>query len=143
MIPVRNYDIELVIWGKALIGQPFVWGKTDCGTIVRRAMKIVFGKDVFRGKVRSYRSGVEAMRVMQGVGGIAGALVNAGFIRQKGRKWHTGDIIVEPGDDRQNRPEGAGVVIRRSVLISHHEAGVHWKSVHALSKRVKHYRLVD
>ena len=142
MTPVLNYDQALTLWAIDVVGAPFAWGKTDCASLVRRAMKVVFARDVFRGKVRTYRSGMEAFRVLHSLGGYAGALETAGFRRVRPGKWLSGDVIVLPRSARSDGPGPIGVIINHKLLTADHHQGVYWRMTQQLPRRVRRYRLV-
>jgi len=141
IVPARNYDISLHQWAIDLIEKPFKWGTTDCGNLVRQALIIMFDCDLFAKKFARYKDRAGADRALKRVGGsIRKALENAGFVRVRDSSWHTGDIVIIPGNARQNRHENVGVYINRMVLMSHHDKGVHWVPREGLNKRASRLR---
>lgn len=115
MIRVRNWDLELLRWRRSILGEPFAWGETDCGSLVRGATRTLYGRDPFQG-VRTYTSRFGALRAHVETGGIEDAVraaggeeVGLGFARQ-------GDVLVEP--PTEERPMGgAGVVVAGEVVV--------------------------
>lgn len=141
--PALNYDVKLIEWAMFQVERPFEWGSTDCGTLVREAMIIMFDCDLFARQYRRYTTEVGAKAALAKVGTIRKALENAGFARVKGGVWSTGDIVIVPGNARQNCLESAGVFMNRRVLMSHHKKGVHWCPREGLPKNASRFRLVQ
>jgi len=109
------WDADLVIYVKSVIDEPFEWGRTDCATLVRHALKAMYGKDVLRG-VGSWRTLAEARRAVKRIGPYET------FFKSKGcEEWspayrQRGDVAILPsGGDRDGLP-GLGVVVRGGVL---------------------------
>lgn len=95
-----DWRSALQAWAREQVGKPFVWGQTDCGSLARDALQIMFGRDVVPGLPR-YQSWGEAVAakdqivlfslLFEGLGAQASA---PAFMR-------AGDVVVaiEPGED--------------------------------------------
>lgn len=133
MSRVRNWDLALLEWRRSVLGEPFAWGETDCGSLVRGAARALYDRDPFEG-VRSYRSRFGALRAHVETGGLEPALraagaeeVGLGFARQ-------GDVMIEPPAD--GRPMGgAGVVVGSEVVVCPEGEAVTTTSLRAIRRR--------
>ena len=95
-------------WAERVRGQPFVWGKTDCGSLVKQAYKILTGK---RCPWPYYKGKTAAMRAMVKVGGIPAAL--AKLAQPVGRRRaQSGDVVLVEVEDGH----GMGVVVGDYVV---------------------------
>ncbi len=119
---VPNWDVELVRFAGDMQGRPFRYGSTDCGTLVRGALKAMYGKDVLRG-MGSYRLLRDARKLAKSVGPIPEYLkVTLGCKRIRRNFVQAGDIVVLPGEDR--RLPQLGVVVGGKLMVSDVELGV-------------------
>ena len=104
----RNWDTRLVTWAERVRGQPFVWGETDCGSLVKQAYKIITGK---RCPWPYYKGKTAAMRAMTKVGGIPAALEKVA--KPVGRGFaQSGDVVLVKVDDGY----GMGIVVGDNVV---------------------------
>ncbi len=86
-----NWDVHLFRWADKVVGRPFVWGETDCATLVRAAHVVMYGTDVFGWP--TYRSKLGATKARKKVGGILPALQRV--CTAVGRRFaRDGDIVV-------------------------------------------------
>lgn len=100
MIRLRDWRRRLTTWASQQVGLPFVWGETDCASLVRSALTEMYGADVFP-HLPKWTTAREALAVLQAHGSVEAILLNAGaelvtmpFIR-------AGDIVVLP--DQEDR----------------------------------------
>lgn len=70
---VLNWDVKLTQFASDLYGRSFVWGETDCGTLVRRAHEVMYGQDLY-GFLGEWASPTEAGRILAARGGFSGIL---------------------------------------------------------------------
>lgn len=117
---VQHWDRLLVEWADRLIGKPFRWGVTDCGSLVREAVRVMTGQpfaaDVF------YENGIQAARVWRRTGGTLAYLLDAGARIVAAEDLRHGDLVILPG-----RPFcGAFVYIRGRFLSSEAAGAVNW-----------------
>lgn len=111
----RNADGLLHAWAAEQVGQPYVWGETDCASLARTACRLAYGAEVWPGI--AYTTAVQAVRYRQAQGDVAAHLERAGAGMISPGFAHCGDILV--------RPDGAcGVCLREVVLTSHPDTGV-------------------
>lgn len=91
---VRNWDLAVIEWATGLRGVPFVWGRTDCGTLVREMTILIYDRDIFAG-IRRWKSARGMESAVEKAGGVSsifdavGAEVGVRFAR-------TGDVMVRP-----------------------------------------------
>lgn len=55
LLRVRDWRTKLLAWALTCSRLPFAWGETDCGTLARTALGILFGRDVVP-DIRPWRS---------------------------------------------------------------------------------------
>lgn len=91
---VAAWRSQLMTWAGAQCGRPYVWGETDCASLVRAATRQMYGVDVFAGLVPEWRSQREAVRARRQVGGIGGALALAGAVPRVLAFVQAGDVWV-------------------------------------------------
>lgn len=97
MTRVPNWHHHLVEWANGLIGQPFVWGQTDCHALAAEAYRVLHGSPIPGLPVWSSRG--EALQ-LHGAGWDLPSLlptlgatpVELGYVR-------CGDLVVEPLTD--------------------------------------------
>lgn len=119
---IVNWDVKLVEYALSLQGQPFVWGQTDCASIVRGAMRAMYGEDLWS-EGYDYTSLLEAKRLLEVSGGVAMQLsllgaeeVPRGFLQQ-------GDVVVgEPLDE--DFADNVFVMVSDQLLSATLEEGV-------------------
>ena len=142
MVPlrrVRNWNVALADWAQAQIGQPFAWGETDCGTLVRKGLELVFGQPVLEG-VPAYSSETEAALAMQELGSAGAYFERLGLELVDAPRGRSSDIVVRPGRD-DNIPRLGLLVSPTAVLTSDPVYGPHAISHRELRKRARFYRL--
>ena len=91
---IRNWDVAVVEWATRLEGAQFVWGLTDCGTLVRRMASLMYGEDIF--VLDRWKSARGAQVVVARAGSVA-AILDAVGDELNVRYASTGDVIVQPG----------------------------------------------
>ncbi len=106
---LRNWDVRLFHWADSIVGEPFEWGVTDCGTIVSRAHVVMYGEDVFGWP--TYKSLKGAMSAKAKVGGIRKAL-KKDCMRVGVKFARTGDIVLI----KHKGEEGMGLVVGSNVV---------------------------
>lgn len=121
---VMNWDIALFDWARSVCGEPYVWGRTDCASLVREAHRLMYGEGRF--DVGEWTSKTGALRVSKRVGGVVGALEAAGAEDVHPGKAQQGDVLVRAAEDADGHPV-CGVLIARRVLSSDPERGVWWE----------------
>lgn len=95
-----DWNGRLVRWAREQRGRAFVWGETDCASLVRTAYGVMCGSHaILDGPSWTTRTG--ALRVHRRVGGAAAWLErDAGFGRVS---WHfatSGDVLIKPANGK-------------------------------------------
>lgn len=103
-----GWDVELVRWASDLVGEPFVWGETDCGTLCRRALEVLYAGDVATELLGPpWDSVAGARRAWARLEDLEDALAVFGALPVDGTHLQTGDIVQLEGDDRIGLPRFA------------------------------------
>lgn len=116
----RNGDVELTMWVQSLVGKPFVWGETDCCTIVAGALLRLHGVDY---RLPVYRSRDDAKRIVATMGGLREQLVRLGAVEVPVNFERTGDIVVL-APVGEEFTDGAGLVVGSQVITTSESDGV-------------------
>jgi len=124
LVRVRNWDVALAMRARELVGRPFEWGRTDCGTLCREALDALYGPGTGETLLgppwtspRAARSAAERLEALIEV-------LRAGGARLVGRLYASaGDIVIRSGHDEEGLPRLA-VVIGPKVLHVTREHGV-------------------
>ena len=87
---LKNYDSVLVPWALTLQGLSYIWGETDCGTLVRRGLILISDKDPFL-NIPYWNTEQKARQIWHDLGGV-----DKGFIDLGARLVHTN--YVQTGD---------------------------------------------
>lgn len=105
LVRVRNWDVALAKTMCALVGEPFVWGRTDCGTLCRLAVDALYGPgtaNVYLGSAwsspRTARDAEETLR------GARGVLDELGAVQVHRSYASCGDFVGVPGEDDDGLP---------------------------------------
>jgi len=128
---VLNWDVRLVQYAGRLQGEAFEWGVTDCGTLVRGALTVLYDHDVLEAALgapwTSLRGAAGAWRAVGSVQSVLGALK---AVEVPGAFVQAGDVGVFPGEDVDGLPRLV-VCIGARILTVHRERGVEvvWSSV--------------
>lgn len=121
---VTNAEVTLAEWVNGILGMPYQWGETDCGTLVRQAWIILYDDDPFLGIVPRWTTKIGALRAYAVCGGMQQALELAGA-QPVGRNFaQTSDVIVGRGESGGIRGYWAGVVLAGRVVTSVEDRGV-------------------
>lgn len=116
---VPNWDVALLQWAASVIGRPYRWGETDCGTLVREAHRLMYGEDLVP-QVKPYRTKRQALNRHTSTGGVRSLLLELGAHDVPIALAQSGDVLCEPGD-----AFGAcGMVVGRDVIWATVEDGV-------------------
>lgn len=116
MTRVYGWDTRLVAFEREVLGEPFRWGKTDCGSLVRGVWTALYGEDAPSPEVRDYDTRFGALRAHVESGGIEAALREHGAREVDLRYAQGGDVVVEPPSDEEPMG-GAGVVVASSRAL--------------------------
>ena len=118
---LRTWDVDLEQWAATQIGQPFVWGTTDCWSLVIKGQKHIYGVEVFH--TPKYKSKTKALRTLVNVKGMR-SLLNS-CASQVGRRFlQAGDIVLVGKGCSELKTDGVLQVIRDYALTASPVAGV-------------------
>ncbi|MGH7471826.1 MAG: DUF6950 family protein [Longimicrobiales bacterium] len=135
MTLVPNWDTLLFGWATDLVGSPFEWGRTDCGSLVREACRIMSGSDSFE-SIR-YDSMESALHAYAHHGGVGGLLLRAGWAEIPLAFVQQGDVLIQDRADEHGLPS-AGVVVARLLLVADPVTGVHFMPVPGEGTLLRH-----
>lgn len=97
---ILNWDVEATHWAVAQLGQPFTWGATDCGSLTRAMLAVMYGEDLLPPGL-TYTGLREAVDLDRSEGGVRGVLAALGAHALPGLLYaNTGDVLIaSPRDD--------------------------------------------
>lgn len=121
---VPEWRASLLDWAASVRGMPFIWGRTDCVTLVRAALRVCFGQDVFP-VIPAYHSETQALAVYRKHGGAGDALRGLGADRRMLSFARMGDIIAIPEPEEPLTQTALGVWCERFAVMSSRD-GVLW-----------------
>lgn len=121
---VPNWDVRLGHEARRLVGRPFEWGATDCGTLCRTALDALYGPGTAtRLFGRPWKTARGAKGAVKRMDAILAKLEALGARRVPRAYASGGDLIIRPGTDDVDLPRLA-VVVGPVVLRVTHEGGV-------------------
>jgi hypothetical protein len=92
-----DWEVRLSQWGIEHAGLPFAWGETDCASLVRDAMRVLYDRDVWESPTW-YDSLASAYQTLQLVGGAPAWLLAHGATRMPLAFAQPSDVLVTPAD---------------------------------------------
>lgn len=119
MIRVPNWDTLLFEWALEQRGKPYVWGETDCGSLVRAAACVLFGVDTFE-HVEPYTTRAAATKRQNETGGVSAVLLATGWTEQPLTMAQQGDVLILDSEDGP----ACGIIVARLLLTSDPTNGV-------------------
>ena len=132
-----NWQRELLLWGARQRRMKWAWGETDCGTLTRQGLELVFGHPIMS---IDYVSREEARRWMQKMGTSASKYFErCGASRQQLEELQGGDVVVRPGTVSK-LPRLALALDDEVLLTSDPVQGPHWIGRNDLRRRARVYR---
>lgn len=131
---VLNWDVLATKWAIEQVGKPFVWGETDCVSLMRQMAEIINGEPFGTHRYTSLRG---ALDVQEATGGICQALRDAGAVEIRRSYATTGDVIVA---DDEPFP-AVLLVITDKALFADHDQGVRLIPLSSVSPDATVYRL--
>lgn len=139
LVRVRNWDVELVLWARRIIGAPFEWGRTDCGTLCRTAVDVLYGRGT---AALALGRPWQTLRGARGAWGRLGGEwpSRLGARAVPARFASGGDIVVSGGADDDGLPQLA-VVLGPQVLVVDRDMGVYASPVRASQAEASIWRL--
>lgn len=118
---------------------PYVWGRTDCATLVGEALRVQFGRQIFPW-LFTWQTALGAARswcVLRKHGGLEMLCESAGATRIIGRikGWPMGTILVL--NEEEGKLPVFGISVPPVVVQSAAECGVHWCEPASLAAYLK------
>jgi len=134
---VADWQCELLLWGARQRRMKWAWGETDCGTLMRQGLEVVFGHPLMD---IAYASREEAQAWMKDMGTSASKYFEGcGAVRQPVSELQGGDVIVRPG--MVNGMPRLALALDAEVLITSDPVqGPHWIGAKDLRRRARLYR---
>jgi hypothetical protein len=115
---VRNWDTRLGKELRALLGRPFEWGETDCGTLCRVALDAIYGPGAADRLLGATWNGPrEALEAVARLGGQHGVLHGLGAYRVHPSYASAGDFVTGPGTDEEGLPPLMWITGGRCVRV--------------------------
>ena len=91
---IRNWDNAVVKWATTQRGRPFVWGQTDCVSLYRNALQVMYGEPI--GPGLTYHSLPSALAASAECGGIRKVLLELGAVPLESAAYaNTGDVLID------------------------------------------------
>lgn len=91
---INNWSPELVLQVGKFVGLPFVWGETDCASLLRKVSVCMYGEDIFGGPSK-YKTAKGAIRAYKGLDSIDDLIIEAGGVEIPQTIATDGDVAVE------------------------------------------------
>lgn len=121
---IDNYDYKLIEWVNTQLGKPYIWGETDCGSLVRKGLNIIYGKDKFN-DIPSWDTEEICRKIWDDLGGADKAFLDFGAKKIKGTFAQTGDVaVLEVG-----KLLTAAMVIGGKLLFSSTDKGIETRDI--------------
>jgi hypothetical protein len=120
---VANWDRRLVEFVAVVVGQPFKWGETDCVSLVRRGLQLMFDEDVWKGHVGEWKTRRGAITV-SGKTDYENALLTSGAVEVGYHYGTSGDVALGPQEDEHGMLQMALLVPTRKALTATPAVGV-------------------
>ena len=134
---VYNYDYKLIEWVNTQLRKPYIWGETDCGSLVRKGLNIIYGKDKFN-DIPSWDTEEICRKIWDDLGGVDNAFLKFGAKKIKGTFAQTGDVaVLEIG----KLLTAAIVIGSGKLLFSSIDKGVETRDIYSLLRfDIRFYR---
>lgn len=134
---VSGWRSQLLAWGEAQRYRKFAWGETDCASLVREGLGVVFGHPVM---VLNYATRSEAKSTMRDIVKTASSyLEEHGASRIAVSEMQGGEVVVMPGLINK-MPRLAFAIDHDVLLTSTPHSGPVWMSKGDLALHALVYR---
>lgn len=134
---VPEWQRDLLLWGDRQRRRKWHWGETDCGTLLRQGLEVVFGHPLMD---IAYASREEARAWMEEMGTSASKYFEGcGASLQPIGELRGGDVVVRPGTVNK-LPRLALALDKEVLLTSDPVQGPHWIGTSDLRRRARVYR---
>lgn len=126
---LRNWNVAIKQRADELVGSKFIWGETDCVSVIRIMAVEIFGEDVFAGVVPGYTTEIGAKRALSRVGDFNDLAVQAGCVEVPRTMMTDGDLIISDYGDYQN----VAMVVGGKLFVASVEEGLQYMSLRYLA----------
>ena len=134
---VPNWSQKLVAFAIEQRELAFEWGRTDCGSLVRRGLELVWGEPILGGP--DYWSIASAEDTMKTLGEAATFFESQGAASELLSRASGGDVVIRPGID-DGLPRLGLFLYPEGVLTSDPEHGPHVIKPYELKRRSRLYK---
>ena len=94
-----NWEAVVVDFAQREVGRPFEWGETDCASLARRVLRLMYGAEDPFLKTPAYSTQAGALRAFRRAGSIVDWLLDSGA-EEVGREFlWMGDLAIRPEID--------------------------------------------
>lgn len=120
---LRNWDVELMLWARTVVGRPFEWGATDCGSLARGALEVMYGPETVAELVGApWADGSAAREAWAALADVA-AVFGAQEVERP--YMQTGDLVIFPeGAEEDPELPRLAVSLGDRLLVSSVRDGV-------------------
>ncbi len=120
---IENWDVALVAFAEYVRGRPFIWGETDCATLVRRGLGIMLDGDPWRGHLGTWKTKIGAFRISSKTDARR-ILRGSGAVRVVPGYETAGDLALGPGRDAHGLLRVSLLIPSRKALVAFPDQGV-------------------
>lgn len=122
---VNDCRMRLDKWARDVRGKEYMWGATDCGSLVREALSLLFNRRV--GGAHHWHDPASALRTLKHFGGsIEAYMQRLGAHVTTRRFMSTGAIAIVPVTADDTHFDAALVYVEPILVGSSEETGVVW-----------------
>jgi hypothetical protein len=98
-----DWEERLHEYANSKAGNVFRWGSTDCGSLVRGAVRAMYTGNPL-GSIPPYKRRDAAGKTLEAIGGTEARLQESGATRAPAAFAQAGDILIMPGHDGHGLP---------------------------------------
>lgn len=134
---MNTKESQLIEWALKQQGEKYEWGKTDCGTLVRKGLLLFLNRDPFL-NIPYWENEQQARKIWKDLGGVDTAFKNLGATKIDSNYIRTGDV----GFLTILKEETSFLVIANRYLFSN-GAGIKFRKIISWDKmNVNFYRFI-
>lgn len=91
MKKVENWQNKLIAWAVSQEGRPFISGETDCASLCKHGLEVIYGEDIVKLK---WSTSEEALRTYVRVKDIYQYIVSQGWVEVERNYIQAGDLVI-------------------------------------------------
>lgn len=115
---IKNWDKHLIRWAESTKGKDFVWGETDCASLISKALGVMYHRKIFDYNYTNMKS---AKETLDDIGDVGEKFISVGAELKPWSYATAGDIFI--GEQDHGFPT-MHVVLRGKCLSSRIDSGV-------------------